>query len=63
MRNNFINGFETNFLIIFKAFEEGIGCTRTEFGLAIGIQMLFWGMFAPLFGVIADKFEGTKQFS
>ena len=44
----------------FKAFEEGIGSTRTEFGLAIGIQMLFWGMFAPIFGLIADKLGGNK---
>jgi MFS family permease len=53
-------GLRQTFGLFFKAFEEGIGCTRTEFGLAIGIQMLFWGMFAPLFGVIADKFGGNK---
>ena len=28
--------------------------------MAIGIQMLFWGIFAPLFGIIADKFGGNK---
>ena len=27
--------------LFFKAFEEGLGVTRTEFGLAIGNQMLF----------------------
>ena len=53
-------GLRQTFGLFFKAFEEGIGCTRTEFGLAIGIQMLFWGMFAPLFGIIADKFGGSK---
>ena len=53
-------GLRQTFGLFFKAFEEGIGCTRTEFGLAIGIQMLFWGMFAPLFGVVADKFGGNK---
>ena len=41
------NGFKTNRLF-FSAFEEGLGCTRTEFGLAIGIQMIFWGVFANL---------------
>ena len=55
-----LNGFEADLWIIFSAFEEGLGCTRTEFGLAIGIQMLFWGMFAPLFGLIADKLGGNK---
>ena len=53
-------GLRQTFGLFFKAFEEGIGCTRTEFGLAIGIQMLFWGMFAPIFGIIADKFGGNK---
>ena len=52
-------GLRQTFGLFFKAFEEGIGCTRTEFGFAIGIQMLFWGMFAPL-GIIADKFGGNK---
>ncbi len=53
-------GLRQTFGLFFKAFEEGIGCTRTEFGLAIGIQMLFWGMFAPLFGIIADRFGGNR---
>ena len=53
-------GLRQTFGLFFKAFEEGIGVTRTEFGLAIGIQMLFWGIFAPLFGIIADKFGGNK---
>ena len=37
-----------------------VECTRTEFGLAIGIQMIFWGIFAPIFGLFADKFGGNK---
>ena len=53
-------GLRQTFGLFFKAFEEGIGCTRTEFGLAIGLQMLFWGIFAPLFGYLADKFGGNK---
>ena len=53
-------GLRQTFGLFFSAFEEGLGCTRTEFGLAIGIQMIFWGMFAPVFGLIADKFGGNK---
>jgi MFS family permease len=53
-------GLRQTFGLFFSAFEEGLGSTRTEFGLAIGIQMLFWGMFAPLFGLLADKFGGNK---
>ncbi len=53
-------GLRQTFGLFFSAFEENLDCTRTEFGLAIGIQMLFWGMFAPLFGILADKFGGNK---
>jgi len=53
-------GLRQTFGLFFKAFEEGIGSTRTEFGLAIGIQMLFWGIFAPIFGFLADRFGGSK---
>ena len=31
-----------------------------EFGLAIGIQMLMWGISGPIFGIIADKYGGHK---
>ena len=53
-------GLRQTFGLFFNAFEEGLNCTRTEFGLAIGLQMLFWGIFAPIFGVLADKFGGSK---
>ena len=53
-------GLRQTFGLFFSAFEKDLNCTRTEFGLAIGIQMLFWGFFAPLFGIVADKFGGNK---
>jgi MFS family permease len=53
-------GLRQTFGLFFNAFEQDLNCTRTEFGLAIGIQMLFWGFFAPLFGMVADKFGGNK---
>ena len=53
-------GLRQTFGLFFEDFEKGLGATRTEFGLAIGIQMLFWGIFAPIFGVIADKLGGNK---
>ena len=53
-------GLRQTFGLFFSAFEEGLNCTRTEFGLAIGLQMLFWGFFAPIFGILADKFGGNK---
>ena len=53
-------GLRQTFGLFFSAFEQDLNCTRTEFGLAIGIQMLFWGFFAPIFGMLADKFGGNK---
>ena len=53
-------GLRQTFGLFFQAFEQGLGVTRTEFGLAIGIQMIFWGFFAPIFGLLADKFGGNK---
>ena len=53
-------GIRQTFGLFFSAFEQNLNSTRTEFGLAIGIQMLFWGVFAPLFGILADKFGGNK---
>ena len=53
-------GLRQTFGLFFSAFEQDLNSTRTEFGLAIGIQMLFWGIFAPLFGILADKFGGNK---
>ena len=41
-------------------FVKDLQCTITEFGLAIGIQMLMWGMFAPIFGALADKIGSGK---
>ncbi len=32
------------------------GWTRTDFGLAIAIQNLFWGVGQPIFGMISDKY-------
>ena len=26
----------------------------------MGLQMLFWGLFGPLFGIITDRFGGSK---
>ena len=48
------------FGMFFMDFNKDLNISNTEFGLAIGIQMLFWGMFAPLFGFLADKLGGNK---
>ena len=41
-------------------FNESLNISNTAFGLAIGIQMLMWGLTGPIFGAIADRYGGHK---
>ena len=51
-------GIRQTFGLFFFDFEIDLGCTQTEFGFAMGIQLFFWGLFGPLFGLVTDKFSG-----
>ena len=51
------------FGMFFMDFNLDLGISNTEFGLAIGIQMLGWGLSGPIFGAIADKYGGHKAIS
>ena len=51
------------FGMFFMDFNRDLGISNTEFGLAIGIQMLGWGLSGPIFGAIADKYGGHKAIS
>ena len=42
---NYIFGYSADFWFIFFDFEVDLGCTQTEFGFAMGIQLFFWGLF------------------
>ena len=53
-------GIRQTFGLFSDFFVKDLQCTVTQFGLAIGIQMLMWGMFAPIFGAMADKIGGNK---
>ena len=53
-------GIRQTFGLFSDFFIKDLQCTVTQFGLAIGIQMLMWGMFAPIFGAMADKIGGNK---
>ena len=48
------------FGMFFIDFNNDLGISNTEFGLAIGIQMLGWGLSGPIFGAIADKYGGHR---
>jgi len=53
-------GLRQTFGLFSDFFVRDLQCTVTQFGLAIGIQMLMWGLFAPIFGAMADKIGGNK---
>ena len=51
-------GVRQTFGLFFFDFEIDLGCTQTEFGFAMGLQLLFWGLLGPVFGAIVDKYSG-----
>ena len=51
-------GIRQTFGLFFFDFEIDLGCTQTEFGFAMGLQLFFWGLLGPVFGIITDKFSG-----
>jgi len=51
-------GIRQTFGLFFFDFEIDLGCTQTDFGFAMGIQLFMWGFLGPLFGIITDKFSG-----
>jgi MFS family permease len=53
-------GVRQTFGLFFMDFNSSLSISNTEFGLAIGIQMLMWGISGPIFGTIADKYGGQK---
>jgi len=53
-------GVRQTFGLFFMDFEKDLDITITQSGLAIGIQMLMWGLTGPIFGAIADKYGGHQ---
>ena len=53
-------GIRQTWGLFFQFFEDDLGINRTQFGLAIGVQMLLWGITAPFFGIIADKYGANR---
>ena len=53
-------GIRQTFGLLFSDFKNDLGISMTEAGLAIGLQMLMWGLTGPIFGAIADKHGGHK---
>ena len=53
-------GIRQTYGLFFQYFETDLNITNTYFGLAIGLQAIVWGIFATIFGMIADKYGSNK---
>ena len=53
-------GIRQTYGLFFQFFESDLDITSTYFGLAIGVQAIVWGIFATIFGMIADKYGSNK---
>ena len=53
-------GIRQTWGLFYQFFESDLGINRTQFGLAVGVQMLLWGLTAPIFGMIADKYGSNR---
>ena len=51
-------GVRQTFGLFFMDFKKDLGISITNSGLAVGIQMLMWGLTGPIFGALADKYGG-----
>ena len=51
-------GVRQTFGLYSSEFEASGGTSNTEFGLAIAIHAIFWGIFTPIFGRISDRLGG-----
>ena len=51
-------GVRQTFGLYSNQFETSAGTSNTEFGLAIAVHAIFWGIFTPIFGRISDRLGG-----
>ena len=51
-------GIRQTFGLYSSDFEASGGTSNTEFGLAIAVHAIFWGIFTPIFGRVSDKHGG-----
>ena len=53
-------GVRQTFGLFSNNFETDCGISNTEFGLAIALHSLIWGILTPIFGRFADQYGGSK---
>ena len=52
-------GIRQTFGLFFFDFNADLNISISHFGFVMGLQLLLWGVFSPLFGIITDKFGGA----
>ena len=52
-------GIRQTFGLFFFDFNTDLDISISHFGFVMGLQLLLWGVFSPLFGVITDKYGGS----
>ena len=52
-------GIRQTFGLFFFDFNNDLNISISHFGFVMGLQLLLWGVFSPLFGIITDKFGGA----
>ena len=51
-------GIRQTFGMFYFDFATDLDITITQFGFTMGLQLLLWGVFSPMFGIITDKYGG-----
>ena len=51
-------GVRQTFGLYSSDFETSGGTSNTDFGLAVAVHAIFWGIFTPIFGRVSDKLGG-----
>ncbi len=52
-------GIRQTFGLFYFDFNTDLDISISHFGFVMGLQLLLWGIFSPIFGVITDKFGGA----
>tara|TARA_B100000686_G_scaffold55502_1_gene59873 strand:+ start:377 stop:1597 length:1221 start_codon:yes stop_codon:yes gene_type:complete len=52
-------GIRQTFGLFFFDFNVDLDISISHFGFVMGLQLLLWGVFSPLFGYITDKYGGA----
>ena len=52
-------GVRQTFGLFYFDFNTDLDISISHFGFVMGLQLLLWGVFSPLFGVITDKYGGA----